>query len=94
MSLAQLPPDKCPPHLAPGRAGTGPAGERDTALMLAAGADVASITGIGIAAARETLDDLLDVSIPMPVGTLVWGDFGFQALVTPAVPMVTEDAGW
>ena len=50
-----------------------------------AGTDIAGITGIGIAAGRETLDDLSDV------GTLVWGDFGFQALVAPAVPVVAED---
>jgi hypothetical protein len=77
-------------HLAAGGAKAGLAGEGDTVLVLATRADVAGITGIGIAAGHETLDDLSDVRIPMRVGTLVWGDFGFQALVAPAVPMVTE----
>ena len=85
MSLTQLSPDKCPPHLAAGGAEAGLAGERDVALVLATGADIAGITGIGIAAGYETLDDLSDV------GTLVWGDFVFQALVAPAVPVVAED---
>ena len=72
-------------HLAAGGAEAGLAGERDVALVLATGADIAGITGIGIAAGYETLDDLSDV------GTLVWGDFVFQALVAPAVPVVAED---
>ena len=71
-------------YLAAGRAEASLAGERYTTLVLATRADIAGITGIGIAAGHETLDDLSDV------GTLVWGDFGFQALVAPAVPMVTE----
>jgi len=71
-------------YLAAGRAKTGFAGERDTTLVLATRADVAGITGIGIAAGHETLDNLSDV------GTLVGGDFGFQALVAPVIPMVTE----
>jgi hypothetical protein len=70
--------------LATGGAKAGLAGERDTVLVLATRADIPGITGIGIAAGHETLDDLSDV------GTLVWGDFGFQALVAPAAPMVTE----
>jgi hypothetical protein len=78
-------------HLAAGRAEAGLAGERDIALVLATGTDIAGITGIGIAAGRETLDDLSDERIPMRVGPLVWGDFGFQALVAPAVPVVAED---
>jgi hypothetical protein len=69
---------------AAGRAKTGFAGERDTTLVLATRADVAGITGIGIAAGHETLDNLSDV------GTLVGGGFGFQALVAPVIPMVTE----
>jgi hypothetical protein len=69
-------------HLAAGGAEAGLAGERDIALVLATGADIAGITGIGIAAGYETLDDLSDVC------TLVWGDLVFQALIAPAVPIV------
>ena len=72
-------------HLAAGGAETGLARERNKALVLATGADIAGITGIGIAAGHKPLDDLSDV------GTLIWGDFGFQALVAPAVPVVAED---
>jgi hypothetical protein len=53
--------------LATGGAKAGLAGERDTVLVLATRADIPGITGIGIAAGHETLDDLSDV------GTLVWG---------------------
>ena len=55
------------------------------ALVLATGADIAGITGIGIAAGYETLDDLSDV------GTLVRRDFVFQALVAPGVPVIAKD---
>ena len=72
-------------HLAAGRAEAGLAGERDMALVLATGADIAGITGIGIAAGYETLDDLSDV------GTLVRRDFVFQALVAPGVPVIAKD---
>ncbi len=72
-------------HLAAGGAEAGLARERDIALVLATGADIAGITGIGIAAGHKALDDLSDV------GTLIWGGFGFQALVAPAVPVVAED---
>ena len=72
-------------YLAAGRARTGFAGERDTTLVSATRADTAGITGIGIAAGHETLDDLSNIS------TLIWGNFVFQAQVTPVVPVVAED---
>ena len=71
--------------LATGGAKAGLAGERDTVLVLATRADVPGITGIGIAAGHKASNDLSNVS------TLIWGDFVFQAQVTPAVPVVAED---
>ena len=72
-------------YLAAGRAEASLAGERYTTLVLATRADIAGITGIGIAAGHETLDDLSNIS------TLIWGNFVFQAQVTPVVPVVAED---
>ena len=62
----------------------GLARERDIALVPTTGAGIAGITGIGIAAGYETLDDLSDV------GTLVRRGLVFQALVAPGVPVIAE----
>lgn len=89
LSTRTLPQEACPER-SRRRTEAGLAGERDIALALATGADIAGITGIGIAAGYETLDDLSDERIPLRVGLRVWGDFVFQALVAPAVPVVAE----
>jgi hypothetical protein len=62
-----------------------PGVKRYTTLVLATRADITGITGMGIAAGHKASNDLSNVS------TLIWGDFVFQAQVTPAVPVVAED---
>jgi hypothetical protein len=37
------------------------AGERDTQLVLTAGADVESVAAVGVTAQQQALDDLIDV---------------------------------
>ena len=73
------------PDFATGRAETGLAGEWNSQLVLAAGADVKSVASIGVTAQQQALNDLIDV------GALVWRNLIFQAEVTPAVPVIEED---
>ena len=73
------------PDFATGRTESSVAGERDTQLVLTAGADVESVAAVGVTAQLQALDDLIDV------GPLIWGNFVFQPQIVPAVPVVEED---
>ena len=63
------------PDFATGRTESSFAGERDTQLVLTAGADVESVASIGVAAEQQALDDLIDV------GPLIWGHLVFQTQI-------------
>jgi len=69
---------------ATGRTEASFAGERDTAVESTAGADVAGVTGAGVAAKDHTLDGLADVCL------LINRDF-FEAQIAPGVPVIAED---
>jgi hypothetical protein len=49
------------PDFATGRTESSFAGERDTQLVLTAGADVESVAAVGVTAQQQALDDLIDV---------------------------------
>jgi hypothetical protein len=65
------------PDFATGRTESSFAGERDTQLVLTAGADVESVAAVGVTAQLQALDDLIEV------GPLVWGNLVFQAQIGP-----------
>ena len=71
--------------LAARRAEASFARERNAALVLAVGADVECVAGMGIAAGRETLNDFADVS------ALIWRNLVFQPPLAPLGPVVTKD---
>jgi uncharacterized protein YqfA (UPF0365 family) len=71
--------------LAAGGAEAGLAGERDAAVELASGADVASIAAVWIAAEHHTFDGFADV------GLLIERDLVSEAQVTPGEPVVADD---
>lgn len=54
-------------------------------LSIAARADLAGVAPFGVAAKHQTLDDSVDIC------TLIEGDFFFNPLIAPEVPMVAED---
>jgi len=68
-----------------GRAEACLAGERDAMLKVAAWAEVASIPTVRIPTKHESLNGFLDV------GMLIGGDFAFQTMVAPELPMIAED---
>jgi hypothetical protein len=72
--------------LAAGGTEAGLAGEGDTAVESTAGADVAGIAAVGVAAEDHAFDALAHV------GALVWRDLAFEAQVAPGVPVLAEDA--